>query len=382
MVLMFEKKLCVVQRRMTHYRLSFFESLKSKLNQRGIALAVLYGSASRSEAVKSDSAELSWGERLSTSYFLNERICWQPYRDKLGEVDMLVVTPENKLIFNLFSQYFERNHKVALWGHGANLQGDERSFREKFKRVVARRADWWFGYTNMSVPLIERSGFPGDRITVLHNSVDTSELRNLHTSVTDQEVLSLRKELGLHGDSVGVYLGSLYAEKRIPFLLESAERIRERIPDFELVIVGGGGDKALVEQFCSKNSWAHYLGVRRGKDKVISLSLGKVLLNPGLVGLGILDSFVCELPMITTDCGLHSPEIAYLDNESNGVMTEDSMPAYVEAVSRLLRDDDMVQTLKSGCASSARRYTVENMAENFANGVEQCLARPSYRWGR
>lgn len=372
----------VVQRRLPHYRVAFFEALKIEFQKRGRLLRLLYGTPTEVERSKQDSANLSWGVELPTHYFFGGRVCWQPFAKYCNNAEIIVLTPENKLIFNLYTQYFEKASKVALWGHGANLQGQEHSIRERFKRITARRADWWFGYTSMSVPLIKRSGFPDDRVTVLNNSVDTSDLKDLYLSVTNEEVIALRRELGLKGSQVGIYLGSLYAEKRIPFLLEAALTVKERVPDFELVIVGGGGDRALVERFCAKRPWAHYLGVRKGRDKVIALSLGRVLLNPGLVGLGILDSFVCELPMVTTDCGLHSPEIAYLENESNGVMTEDSMPAYVEAVSRLLLDDDMVQTLKSGCASSARRYTVENMAENFANGVEQCLARPSYRWGR
>lgn len=57
-----------------------------------------------------------------------------------------------------------------------NLQGDPDSWRERFKRKVVSYADWWFGYTQMSVPLIERSGFPVERITVLNNSIDTAEL--------------------------------------------------------------------------------------------------------------------------------------------------------------------------------------------------------------
>lgn len=294
-------------------------------------------------------------------------------------VDVAVLTPENKLIYNLIPQLFSKKMKVVLWGHGANLQGNPRSLREKFKRVVAKKTDWWFGYTQMSVPLIERSGFPTERITVLNNSIDTAELAAMCASVRHEALQQLRESIGLTGQHVGIYVGSLYEEKRIDFMLEAAAEIRAKVPDFEFLIVGSGPQKALVEAFCAKQPWAHYLGVRKGQDKVNCIALAQVMINPGLVGLGILDSFVCEVPMLTTDCGLHSPEIAYLNSGVNGLMTSNTLPDYVDAVVDVFKDKSALEQLQAGCRESAKEYTVENMAKNFADGIMQCLHAPMYR---
>ena len=102
------------------------------------------------------------------------------------------------------------------------------------------------------------------------------------------------------------------------------------------------------------------------------------MLNPGLVGLGILDAFVCGVPMLSTDCGIHSPEIAYLENGVNGVMTADDLSAYVWASVNLLRDTQALGALRTGCVASAQEYTVENMARRFADGVTGCLEAPCY----
>ena len=101
------------------------------------------------------------------------------------------------------------------------------------------------------------------------------------------------------------------------------------------------------------------------------------MLNPGLVGLGILDSFTCEIPMVTTDCCLHSPEIAYLTSGTNGVMTDNTLEAYTQACVRLLQQPATLAKLKLGCAQSATEFTIENMASHFADGVLGCLAKPS-----
>lgn len=369
----------VVQRRMPHYRVAFFEALRESLAQQDCQLRLAYGTPTEEEAGKQDSAEISWAEKLDTRYFAGGRLCWQPFRTQLDGVSMVIMTPENKLLYNLVVQLTNPKFKIALWGHGANLQGNPKSLRERFKRVIAKKADWWFGYTQMSVPLIERSGFPTNRITVLNNSIDTAELAEMCAAVRPEALSRLREEIGLKGKHIGIYVGSLYEEKRIDFMLEAAAAIRAKIPDFEFLIVGSGPQKSLVEAFCAQQPWAHYLGVRKGQDKVNCIALSQVMINPGLVGLGILDSFVCGVPMLTTDCGLHSPEIAYLNSGVNGLMTPNTLQEYVGAVVELFQDETALQRLQAGCLESAKEYTVENMARNFAEGVIKCLAKNKLR---
>jgi glycosyltransferase involved in cell wall biosynthesis len=177
---------------------------------------------------------------------------------------------------------------------------------------------------------------------------------------------------------VGVFVGSLYADKRLDFLFASAEAIRRVMPDFHFLIVGEGPEREKVQAWCVANPWARWVGARFDREKAAHVSVAQVMLNPGLVGLGILDAFVCGVPMLTTDCGIHSPEIAYLENGINGVMTADDLDAFVDASVRLLRDTQALNVLRVGCAASVNEYTVENMARRFADGIEAALAGGKY----
>lgn len=374
-----KKRVVVIQRRMTHYRVPFFESLRQQLAVGNVELVLAYGQGTDEEDGKNDAAEISWGHPLPTSYFGGGRICFQPLGDLTKNADMLVIALENKLVCNLWHQFFPTRYRVALWGHGANLQGDPASWRERFKKIVAKKSDWWFGYTDMSIPLIERSGFPKEKITVLNNSVDTAEMATMRQNVTLDSLQRLKRKIDIHGDSVGIFVGSLYSEKRVEFMLEAVALIHEHLPGFEFLVVGSGPQQALVESFCMQHKWAKYLGVLKGKDKVEAIALAQVMINPGLVGLGILDSFVCGVPMLTTDCGLHSPEIVYLENGVDGLITPNTTKDYVSAVVALLSDEVALAKLKLGCKTSAKTYTVENMARNFAEGVMGCLAVPIFR---
>lgn len=373
------RKVLVIQRRMTHYRIPFFEALREEFAKRDCELVLAAGTGTEEESTKNDSGEIAWAKKLPTHYYANGKVCWQSFNHLLSDVDCAVFALENKLIYNLYVQFLSSVPRVVLWGHGANLQGDKHSLREKFKRFTAKKADWWLGYTPLSRPLIEQSGFPADRISILNNSIDTTELQNIRSSLSSDELQALRDRLSLHGKKVGIYIGSLYKEKRIQFMLDAAALIRQHVPEFEFLIVGAGPDKELVEQFANHHPWVHYLGAQKGKDKVALLAVADVMINPGLVGLGVLDSFVCEVPLLTTDCGLHSPEIAYLQNDVNGLISPDTLQDYALSVTRLLADDVALAKLKTGCAESAKKFTVENMAVNFADAIVACMEAPAYR---
>jgi glycosyltransferase involved in cell wall biosynthesis len=94
---------------------------------------------------------------------------------------------------------------------------------------------------------------------------------------------------------------------------------------------------------------------------------------PGLVGLAVLDAFNTNTPMITTDFEYHSPEIEYLQNGTNGIITENNLEAYVKAVVNTLQNANILSELKKGCLVSAELYTMEKMVENFAEGIKSSL---------
>ena len=366
----------IVQRRLTHYRAPLFEALRGLLVERNIRLELLVGQGTPAEEKKHDAGDLPWAKPVPTRYFAGGRLCWQPVRRHLADASLVIVTQENKLIQNHLLLLAPRRFKLAFWGHGANLQsGNPNGFKERFKRSTTNRVDWWFAYTQMSADLVAAAGFPDSRITVLNNAVDTSELQHQRQSVTPEESQALRESLGFGKGPAGVFVGSLYADKRLDVLFAAAEAIRRDVSDFHLLIVGEGPERDKVRAWCEAQPWARWVGARFGKEKAAYISVAQVMLNPGLVGLGILDAFVCGVPMITTDCGIHSPEITYLENGINGVMTANNLSAYVGASVHLLRDARALDVLRRGCVASTKEYTLENMARRFADGIATTLSQ-------
>jgi len=365
---------------MTEYRVPMFEALRRRLAEEGISLKVIYGTPTEKEKARNDEGSLSWAVRIPCHYFklgsiaiVSQKI---PNRLLSGH-DLIIIPHENSFIFNywlLLARLIGRT-KIAYWGHGANFQSlHATSLRERFKSWHARHVDWWFAYTSLSKQKVIASGFPEDRITCLNNAVDTGKLIEWRKSIDDSERRSLRRRLGFRGDKVGVFIGSFHRDKRLDFLFSSADELRKRLPDFELLLIGDGFLRPGVRNFVAERSWAHWAGAKHGREKALYLSLGKVMLNPGLVGLGILDSFGMGIPMVTTDCGVHSPEIAYLESGRNGLLTEEGLAAFTEGAFGLLNDPEKQEKLAGACREDAEKYTLGNMVENFCQGITSALA--------
>ena len=345
-------------------------------------LILVYGQPDPSEIIRNDAGNIDWAICVKNLYFKigGKYIVFQPNPINFNKSDLVVLTQENSIISNYFYLLYRffLSRKVAFWGHGANLQSHKpNGLKEVFKRWTTNQVDWWFAYTQMSADLVKAAGFPLNKITVLNNSFDTSDLQRQRQTITPNETMSLRELLGFGQGPVGVFVGSLYADKRLDFLFSAAETIRLKIPDFHLLIIGEGNERDKVQAWCAAHPWARWVGARMGREKTAYVSVAQVMLNPGLVGLGILDSFVYEVPMLTTDCGLHSPEISYLSDGVNGIMTANDLNSYVSSCISVLNNPSILELLKNGCRVCVQEYTVENMARRFADGIIQATLKIS-----
>jgi hypothetical protein len=98
-------------------------------------------------------------------------------------------------------------------------------------------------------------------------------------------------------------------------------------------------------------------------------------LIPGGVGLNIIDSFYSQTPMVTINNAGHGPEIFYIENNKNGIISEDDLNKYSNIVIGLINNENKLNRLKMGCKESAGIYTIENMADSFYNGIINILGK-------
>lgn len=369
------KRVLVIQEHLPAFRVGFYQILRRKLGECDVELDLIYAPNQRNTFVK---GELDWAIPVPIRWGKGG-IGWQPVLGHCRNRDLVVVQQETKYLANPVLQLWRKvgGPKVAYWGHGRNFQArDPDSRDERLKAWLARHVDWWFAYNRLSAEAVRATGFPSDRITEVMNAIDTWGLREIRARTGEGELDALRRSLGIAPeDRVAAYTGGLYERKRLGFLLETADLVRRRIPDFHLIVIGGGPDAGVVEAAAEERPWLHAVGPKSDEEKVPYWMLSSLVLIPGLVGLVVVDAMALGVPLVTTDYPYHSPEIDYLESGRNGLLVEcgEDVGPYTEAVADLLGDEARWARLASAAEADGSRYSLETMAENFAGGVVECL---------
>jgi glycosyltransferase involved in cell wall biosynthesis len=366
-----------ITRALAHYRVPFHEAVRTNLAKSGIRYRLLCGAPSPGEIARQDSGAIRWAEDVGYTYLgPGGKLVWLSVFGKVRGADLVVIGQENALLSNYALQFWRRfgGPRLAYFGHGRNFQASRPDgAAERFKRLWIKQVDWWFAYTERSAAIVAGAGFPRDRITVFNNAIDTSGIAAEVAALDPAAQAALRQSLFGGAQNIGVYVGGLYPEKRLGFLLDAARLVREAVPDFHLLIIGGGPDAGIAEAAAAELSWVRYAGPKFGAEKTALASLGRVFLMPGLVGLGVLDSFAYGTPMVTTDVPYHSPEIDYLRHGENGLIVADDVRTYAEAVTELLTDEAWRLQLRRGAKAPLETFTIQAMARRFADGVIEAL---------
>jgi glycosyltransferase involved in cell wall biosynthesis len=372
-------RVAIVQEVVLHYREPFFELLRRRLADQGTELVLVHSNGE--DDVSRSAVHLPWAHHVTARRLrLGGRdIVYQPCRHLLRGCELVIVEQGSRHLINylLLAEQALGRRRVALWGHGRNFNTiDASPVGEALKAAGTRHAHWWFGYTEQSAAIAEGLGVSPSHITIVRNASDTAALRAAVGRVGPDELRRVREELGVTGDHVGIYLGSLAPAKRLDYLLEASDEVRAAVPDFELLVAGAGTEEPLVHRFAESRPWVHLLGAIHGEAKARALAIADVVLMPASAGLVVLDSFAAAVPSVISAAWPHGPEADYLEHGHNGLVVQDGGEPrrYAAEVAALLRSPDVREKLADGCRRAAEEYSVEEMAERFAAGIEQALA--------
>lgn len=164
---------------------------------------------------------------------------------------------------------------------------------------------------------------------------------------------SFRREHGVDGVPVVLYVGRLEFRKGVHILAEAAAGILCRFPGVRFVFAGadsrsapaGGSMRGYMEQVAVRNGVREafrFIGSVKHQDVARIYGLGDILVVPSLyenLANVLLEGMAAGLPIVTTTGG-GSPEVVI--HGTNGLVVPPGAPqALADAVSDLLRDPQM-----------------------------------------
>jgi len=188
--------------------------------------------------------------------------------------------------------------------------------------------------------------------------------------VVAADVAAVRRRIGIGADApIGIYCGALIAEKQLGFLLDAAAEIRRLVPAFELIIVGDGPERSMLEAIARYRSFVHIVGPAFAAERAGYFAIADICLLPAHAGLAVVDAFASGIPVATTDRAGHGPEREYLSG-ANSVITPFDVDMYARAVADILADP---ASLSLGARQTASELTLQRMVDEFASGIVRCV---------
>ena len=361
------------------YRRELYQQVHDRLADRGVEFVVVANPPAPRLAMRDDSIDAPWTQTVPCRWL---RVAGRDVGHRslqglgLGASDHVIVEQAIKNLETLPLLLSPRRSTphVAMWGHGRSFSTHQGPVLAAAKSWLTRRAEWFFAYTPEGARYVVDHGFPGDRVTVVWNTIDTAGLRreldDLASESGRAELEAFRVQHGLTPGRTALFLGGVDEAKGIDFLLTAARVAAEQLPGFVLLVGGAGSAMASVEQAQAEGLPVRALGRVEGRRKAIALAAADVLAIPRWIGLVAVDSLVAGRPIVSTEHPSHSPERAYLEAGRTAVFAAPDTEAYATALTSLLVDSRRLQAMQEACRSEAAHYPLSRSVDAFVDGLE------------
>ena len=212
----------------------------------------------------------------------------------------------------------------------------------------------------------------GKNVMIIPQGVDSNLMKPLAKD------LELQNKIGISSnDKVVMYLGSIHSISGLPIILKNLPDIIKEIPNFKLLVVGGGAHlenlkqiskKLNIEKFVIFTNYVPYLEIPK------YCSLADLCINPfeitdmtkKLSPVKIFDLLACGKPILATPLdGL----LFDFPKESN-ILIYSELENFKEKIILLLNDKNLHSFGINGRKFVEENYTWENVANRFLKEFE------------
>lgn len=370
-----------------NYREAFFRRLGA-IGER--EYVVFHGAAEPGSGVVAAQPPFAFKSEFVRNRFLRiagRRLIYQPVFRRIagGGYDALVIGHEVKYFMNLVLLLWFRllGKPVLFWGFGTGQDfWDERRGRlgraftravNVAKRLLVRSASGYLAYTESGAAAIARCGMNPARIRVLNNTIDLDEEIVFHARALQLDRTELRRHWNIASDAVVfTFVGRLLAGKRVEELIRAVASLRRDGLDAEIVIVGAGPERAALKREAAAATWCHFLGAVHDVEGISRIyRASDALVIPGYVGLAVNRGFAHGTPIITIASDLHSPEIDYVADGTNGLILPSD--GFAAGLRRFAADATLRARLAQGALATRERLDLGRMVAAFDGGVAAAL---------
>lgn len=248
-----------------------------------------------------------------------------------------------------------------------------------FNRLFLRDADRVVAVgESVKRALIANEGIPGGRIQVIYNGVRLADFAE-----DSREREEVRRELGLTATTpVAIQVARLDYLKDHSTALRTAERVQRTIPEFQLLLVGEGPERAKIEEEVRSRGLTNtvrLLGLRTDVRRLLAAA-DLFLLTSISEGIPVtlIEAMSAKLPIVSTDVG-GVPEVV-TDGETGWTAPAGDDAQLAESILCLLADPDEARVMAlAGCRRAEDQFSEQQMHDAYAALYEEMLPAPRRR---
>jgi glycosyltransferase involved in cell wall biosynthesis len=204
-----------------------------------------------------------------------------------------------------------------------------------------------------------------ERVRILYSGIDLTVFR---------PQLHLEKEWDI------AFMGRLEEMKSVDLFPEMLFLLKSKFPDLKMMMTGEGSLKdRIFSEFVERGvaSMVDYQGVVETDDVPVLINKSRIFLYPSRqepFGLSIVEAMACGVPVITTD--VFGPREIVRNNHDGVAVPPDDVKALVEAVERLLKDNELRDQLTRNALKSVKdRFDIRENAKQLVAIYEEMILR-------
>lgn len=320
---------------------------------------------------------------LGVGPFLSQPALLRAVRDGWPDV---VVLPWNTRYLQLTPALLEgrlRRKPVVLWGHGYSRRFS--TWKHQARNAIGRLADACVTYSEPTRERLVAEGLDPKRVFCAPNALDGGPMQaqREYWRARPDELDDLRRHLEVGAARVVLFVSRLEPDKRVELLLEAITRLKVRVPDVQLVIVGDGTQREALRGLAERLGIAaqtRFLGAIYD-ERVLGavFACASVFAYPVAVGLSILHALNYGVPVVTSDrAECHNPEFDVLSHDVNSLLyRHDDVDDLALRLERLLVDRQLRAHLSQGALKSVtgpEGRTLEHMAGGMMRALDFAIS--------
>ncbi len=274
---------------------------------------------------------------------------------------------------NLTSWYFIlfRKHygmKVISWACGWQPEIHHTLVR-KFKCIIERsffnNVDWIISYSSTALRYFRGIGVKTP-VTIAYNGIDTEIFYQMKDKVYELAE-GIRSE---YNKKIFLYVGGLFKEKKVDFLIESFLEFQTEMPETCLWIIGDGPLRRELEAKAGNRNIKFFGRIEEGVDSFFAAADFFIL--PGVGGLALNQAMLWGTPCIVSEADGTENDLV-IDNSTGFRFLKDNKESLKMAMKKALslKKEEKIEMSKRAQKLVLERSNTDEMVNTFSRVLEK-----------